>query len=177
MRKPDQTLVLVGMMGAGKSSVGRRLAAVLDMPFRDADAEIEDAAGCSVSEIFERFGEAQFRAGERKVIARLLDESPCVLAAGGGAFMDAETRAAIQEKAISIWLKAPIDLLLDRVSRKDSRPLLKTQNPRQTLERLAKEREPVYAQADLTVESNHGPHDTVVKRILEALAAREAQSS
>ena len=117
MRKVDKTLVLVGMMGAGKTSVGRRLASALGLPFRDADTEIEAAAGCSINEIFERFGEPAFRAGERKVIARLLRDPPHVLATGGGAFMDPETRAHIRENGISIWLKANVDLLLERVKR------------------------------------------------------------
>ncbi len=151
MRKLDKTLVLVGMMGAGKTSVGRRLANGLGVPFKDADAEIEQAAGCSINEIFERFGEPEFRAGERKVIARLLSESPHVLATGGGAFIDTETRARVKERAVSIWLRA---------------------HSRSTLERLLHEREPIYAQADIIVESDDGPHDAVVKRILAALDAR-----
>ena len=174
MRRLDKTLVLVGMMGAGKTSVGRRLASVLGVPFRDADAEIELAAGCTINEIFERFGEPAFRAGERKVIARLLTDPPHVLATGGGAFMDAETRAKIHENAISIWLKAPIELLLERVTRKDTRPLLRNTDSRAALERLLKDREPVYAQADMTIESDEGPHEAVVKRILAALDGRRA---
>ena len=175
MRRLDKTLVLVGMMGAGKTSVGRRLANVLGVPFRDADAEIELAAGCTINEIFERFGEPAFRAGERKVIARLLGEPPHILATGGGAFMDQETRARIQEDAISIWLKAPIELLLERVMRKDTRPLLRNTDRRAALERLLKEREPIYAQADITIESDDGPHDTVVKGIVAALEARRVK--
>jgi len=169
MRKLDKSVVLVGMMGAGKTSVGRRLANALGMPFRDADAEIETAAGCSINEIFERFGEPAFRAGERKVIARLLTEPPHILATGGGAFMDPETRARIRESAISVWLKANVDLLLERVRRKDNRPLLRNTDSRAALVRLMGEREPVYAQADIVVESDEGPHDTVVKRIISAL--------
>jgi len=171
MRKLDKTLVLVGMMGAGKTSVGRRLANALGVAFRDADTEIELAAGCTINEIFERFGEPEFRAGERKVIARLLGEPPHVLATGGGAFMDPETRARIKEGAISIWLKAPLDLLFERVMRKDTRPLLRNTDSRTALERLLREREPVYAQADITIESDEGPQDAVVKRILAALEA------
>ncbi len=169
MRKLEKTLVLVGMMGAGKTSVGRRLAAVLGVAFRDADAEIELAAGCSINEIFERYGEPEFRAGERKVILRLLAEPPHVLATGGGAFLDPETRARIKESAISIWLKAQIELLLERVIRKDTRPLLRNTDRRAALERLLMEREPIYAEADITVESEGGPHEIVVKRILAAL--------
>lgn len=171
MRKLSKTIVLVGMMGAGKTSVGRRLATALGVAFRDADAEIETAAGCSISEIFERFGEPAFRAGERKVISRLLSEAPHVLATGGGAFMDPETRGHIQDTAISVWLRANVDLLLERVKRKDNRPLLRNIDSRTALVRLIGEREPVYAQADIIVESDDGPHDTVVKRIISALQA------
>jgi len=174
MRRLDKTLVLVGMMGAGKTSVGRRLASTLGVPFRDADAEIELAAGCTINEIFERFGEPAFRAGERKVIARLLAEPPHVLATGGGAFMDADTRTHIHESAISIWLKAPLDLLLERVMRKDTRPLLRNTDSRAALERLLREREPVYAQADFTIESDDGPHETVIRRILAALDSKRS---
>jgi shikimate kinase len=173
MRKLDRTLVLVGMMGAGKTSVGRRLATVLGVPFRDADSEIEAAAGCTISDIFERYGEPAFRAGERKVIARLLGEPPHVLAAGGGAFLDPETRERIKEAAVSIWLRAPVDLLLARVLRKDTRPLLRDGDTRTTLEVLLKEREPLYRDAEITIESDAGPHETVVKRILAALDARQ----
>jgi shikimate kinase len=173
MRKLDRTVVLVGMMGAGKTSVGRRLATVLGVAFRDADNEIEAAAGCTVTEIFERYGEPAFRAGERKVIARLLAEAPHVLATGGGAFMDPETRQRIRERATSVWLKAPVDLLLERVLRKDNRPLLKNGDMRATLERLLGEREPTYREADITIESDAGPHEVVVKRVLAALDARQ----
>jgi shikimate kinase len=175
MRRLDKTLVLVGMMGAGKTSVGRRLANVLAVPFRDADAEIELAAGCTINEIFERFGEPAFRAGERKVIARLLGEPPHILATGGGAFMDQETRARIKQDAISIWLKASTELLLERVMRKDTRPLLRNTDRRAALERLLKEREPIYAEADITIESEDGPHDSVVKGIIAAIEARHVK--
>src|SRR5258708_3892201 len=177
MRKLDKTLVLVGMMGAGKTSVGRRLANVLGVAFRDADAEIEVAAGCSINEIFERFGEPAFRAGERKVIARLLGEPPHSVARGGGAFMDGETGARIKNEAISVGLRANIELLLDRVPRKDTSPLLRTPDNRVALERLLKEREPIYAQADIMVESDGGPHDAVIKRILTSLDARCGKAS
>ena len=169
MRKLEKTLVLVGMMGAGKTSVGRRLASTLGVPFRDADVEIEAAAGCTINEIFERYGEPAFRSGERKVIARLLSDPPHVLAAGGGAFIDAETREKIKERAVSIWLRAPIELLIQRVLRKDTRPLLRNTDSRATLERLLRDREPIYAKADIVVESDEGPHDVVVKRIVAAL--------
>jgi shikimate kinase len=172
MRRLDKTLVLVGMMGAGKTSVGRRLATVLGVSFRDADAEIELAAGCTVNEIFERFGEPAFRAGERKVIARLLREPPHVLATGGGAFMDAQTRERIRQEAVSVWLRAPVELLLERVMRKDTRPLLRNTDRRAALERLLTEREPFYAEADIVIESDDGPHDTAVKGIVAALDLR-----
>jgi shikimate kinase len=172
MRKLDKTLVLVGMMGAGKTSVGRRLAGALGVPFRDADVEIEAAAGCTINEIFERFGEPAFRNGERKVIARLLSNPPHVLAAGGGAFIDEETRQRIKDNAISIWLRAPVELLMQRVLRKDTRPLLRNADSRTTLERLLQEREPIYAQADIVIQSDEGPHDVVVRRIVAALEDR-----
>jgi len=162
----------VGMMGAGKSALGRRLAQRLDVAFKDADAEIETAAGCSISEIFERYGEPAFRDGERRVIARLLDDAPHILATGGGAFIDSETRARIKEKATSIWLKAPVELLLARTQRRDTRPLLRKGNPRETFEKLLSEREPIYALADLTIDSENGPHQIAVERILEALRQR-----
>jgi shikimate kinase len=172
MRKLEKTLVLVGMMGAGKTSVGRRLASTLGVPFRDADVEIEAAAGCTINEIFARFGEPAFRDGERKVIARLLTDPPHILAAGGGAFVDPETRQRIKESAVSVWLRAPLELLIQRVMRKDNRPLLRNTDSRTTLERLLREREPIYAEADIIVESDEGPHDVVVKRIVAALEDR-----
>lgn len=168
-----RTVALVGMMGAGKSSVGRRLAAKLDVPFYDADAEIEAAAGCSISEIFDRYGEAAFRDGERKIVARLLDQPPHVLATGGGAFIDRDTRAKIRDRAISVWIKVPVDVLISRVGRRDTRPLLREGDPRETMERLLKTREPVYAEADLTVESENGPHGAMVDKILDALKERD----
>jgi shikimate kinase len=171
MQKLQKSVVLVGMMGAGKSSIGRRLAATLGVPFRDADAEIEAAAGCTVNEIFARYGEDAFRDGERKVLARLLAEPPHVLATGGGAFVDPETRERIKKDAISVWLKADLDLLLDRIGRKDTRPLLKNGDPRATLEKLMREREAVYGEANIVVESGDGPHAAVVKRIVSALNA------
>ena len=158
-------------MGAGKSSVGRRLAKSLGIPFADADSEIEAAAGLTVKEIFEKLGEAEFRRGERQVIARLLKDDPHVLATGGGAFMDPETRDLIKEKAVSIWLKADLDLLMERVSRRDTRPLLDTDNPRQVMEDLIAKRHPVYATADITVDSVDGPHEVVVDAIIESLNA------
>jgi shikimate kinase len=165
-----RTLVLVGMMGAGKSSVGKRLAQALDLPFKDADDEIERAAGLSIPDIFELRGEAEFREGERRVIARLLDDPPHVLATGGGAFINPETRALMKRKnALSIWLKADPEVLARRVGRKDNRPLLRGQDPRQALTELLAAREPAYSQADLIVESNDGPHQHTVDAILAAL--------
>jgi shikimate kinase len=164
-----KTVVLVGLMGAGKTNIGRRLAQKLDLPFVDADAEIEAAAGESIEEIFERRGEVVFREGERKVIARLLANPVHVLATGGGAYMDPNTRALIRECAISIWLRAELDLLVARVSRRSNRPLLK-QDPRATLASLIEERYPVYAQADVTVETVDGPPEATLERVLAALA-------
>ncbi|MFQ5985026.1 MAG: shikimate kinase [Alphaproteobacteria bacterium] len=166
----DRTIVLVGLMGAGKSAVGRRLAARLNLPFIDADAEIAAAAGCSIPDIFDRHGEAAFRAGERRVIARLLEQRQHVLATGGGAFMDLETQARIREKAISVWLRVELDVLAERVARRKNRPLLKDGDPREILKGLIETRYPVYAEADIIVDSGAGPHEAVVVRIVEALA-------
>ena len=165
-----RTLVMVGMMGAGKSSIGRRLANRLGMAFVDADSEIELAANASIPEIFEQHGEAYFRDGERRVIQRLLDGRPKVLATGGGAFIQPETRAAIQATAISIWLKADRELLLSRVKRRSNRPLLKTDDPAAIIDRLIAERYPVYAEADIHVQSRDVAHDVVIDDILAALA-------
>ncbi|HEX3431961.1 MAG TPA: shikimate kinase [Rhizomicrobium sp.] len=169
MGRLNRTVALVGMMGAGKSSIGRRLAAQLEVPFCDADAEIEKAAGCSISEIFERFGEPEFREGERRVILRLLKEPPHVLATGGGALLSAETRAEIAKQTFSVWLDAPIELLLARIERRDTRPLLRNGNPRETLERLLRERESLYSQANFAIEAQEGPHQVAVECILRAL--------
>jgi shikimate kinase/3-dehydroquinate synthase len=165
-----RSIVLVGMMGAGKTSVGKRLAAKLGLPFVDADAEIEAGAQLTIPEIFERFGEAYFREGERKVIARLLSSGPHVLAAGGGAFMNKTTRDNIAANGVSIWLKPDVAVLLARVRKKTNRPLLKTADPEQTLRRLLDERSPTYALADITIESRDGPHDVVVDLALRRLA-------
>lgn len=167
----DRPLVLVGLMGAGKTTVGRRLAARLKVPFVDADAEIEAAAGRTIAEIFEDFGEAEFRKGERDVIARLLKSGPLVLATGGGAFVDPETRARVKELGLSIWLKAPIPLLVERVKRRDTRPLLRNGDPAVILTKLAEARYPAYAEADIVVESGGGPHEAVVDSIINALKA------
>ncbi len=171
---PARSIVLIGMMGAGKTTVGRRLARHLDLRFVDADHEIESAAGMSVADIFATHGEPYFRAGEKRVIARLLDEGPCVLATGGGAWMDAETRAAVAAKGLSVWLRADVDTLVERCAGRASRPLLAQGDLRATMTRLLAQREPVYAQADVVVESGAGPHGGVVRQIIAALAAREA---
>ena len=168
----DRTLALVGLMGVGKSSVGRRLAYALGLPFRDADEEIEAAAGRSVADIFAEFGEAEFRAGERRVIARLLREPPHVLATGGGAFMNPDTRALLKAQALVVWLKADLDVLVRRVGRKDTRPLLRDQDPRAVLARLMAERYPAYAEAHLTVETGDGSHSAAVDAVLQAVRAR-----
>lgn len=165
-----RSLVMIGLMGCGKSSIGKRLAAKLGLPFIDADDEIESAHRKSISEIFADHGEAYFREGERKVIARLLAEGPRVLATGGGAFMNAETRAAIKDAGVSIWLKAELPVLMKRVMRRDNRPLLKTDDPEAVMRRLMETRYPVYAQADLVVESREVAHETIVAEIIEALA-------
>jgi len=165
-----RSVVLVGMMGAGKTSVGKRLAARLGLPFVDADAEIEAGAQLTISEIFERFGEAYFREGERRVIARLLTSGPMVLATGGGAFMNAVTRENIANHGVSVWLKPGFEVLLARVRKKSNRPLLKTADPEQTLRELLEERSPIYALADFTIESHDTAHDSVVEAILQRLA-------
>jgi shikimate kinase len=168
----SRSIVLVGMMGVGKSSIGRRLATRLGVPFVDADSEIEKAAGMSIADIFARHGEADFRSGEARVIARLLDGGPQVLATGGGAVMNADTRAAIKAKGVSIWLSAEFEVLMRRINkRKNERPLLQTADPEATLRQLLVAREPVYAQADLTVQSREVPHDAIVSEIMTALAA------
>jgi shikimate kinase len=168
-----RSVVLVGMMGAGKSTVGRRLSARLRLPFLDADTEIEVAhAGMTVPEIFSLYGEPYFRDGEARVIARLLDNGPGVIATGGGAFMREATRNRIREKAVSIWLKADADIIMRRVKRRADRPLLQTADPDATVERLIREREPVYRQADITVWSRDVPHEKIVDETIEALHAR-----
>jgi shikimate kinase len=165
----DRPIVLVGMMGTGKSTVGRRLAQVLELPFCDADEEIERAAQLSVTEIFDKFGEAYFRDGERRVIARLVEEHGGVIATGGGAFCQDETRQLILDKAIAVWLDSDVDTLVERVGRKDTRPLLHGGDPREIIARLRAEREPYYKQAQIHVSSGPGPHQQTALRILEAL--------
>jgi shikimate kinase len=168
-----RSVVLVGMMGAGKSTIGRRLAARLGLRFLDADVEIEVAhAGMTIPEIFATHGEPYFRDGEARVIARLLDSGPAVIATGGGAFMREDTRNRIREKAISLWLKADIDVIMKRVRRRADRPLLQTEDPVATVSRLLEAREPVYRTADLTIASRDVPHDRIVEECLDALRAR-----
>ena len=162
-------IVLVGLMGAGKSTVGRRLGARLGLPFVDADSEIETAAGMSIADIFERFGEAHFRDGERRVISRLIDGSQKVIATGGGAFINEHTRALILDQATAIWLDADAAVLAERVKRRDTRPLLRGKDPHGVLTELARVRNPIYALAPIRVTSHHAPHDTTVNAILKAL--------
>ncbi len=162
-------IVLVGLMGAGKSTVGRRLATRLALPFADADHEIEAAAGMTVAEIFDRFGEPYFRDGERRVIARLIDGRPKVIATGGGAFINEETRALILEQTTAIWLSAHPDILVERVRRRDTRPLLRGRDPHNVLSELASVRDPIYALAPIHIASNRTPHDATVAAILKAI--------
>jgi shikimate kinase len=172
--RPDRCIVLVGLMGVGKSTVGRRLAKRLGLPFVDSDEEIEKAADHKIAEIFDRFGEAAFRDGERRVITRLIGGPPKVVATGGGAFLDDRLRALILERCIAIWLDADIGTLAERVSRRDHRPLLRGRDPTLLLADLAAARNPIYAQAHLHIQSQSIPHDRAVERIVEALAAHEA---
>src|SRR3954466_990873 len=167
-----RSVVLIGMMGAGKSTIGRRLSARLRLPFLDADGEIEAAAGMSIPDIFETHGEPHFRDGEARVIARLLDSGPAVIATGGGAFMREETRNRIRDKAVSIWLKADADVIMKRVKRRADRPLLQTEDPAATVSRLLEAREPVYQTAELTIWSRDVPHDRIVDECLDALRVR-----
>jgi shikimate kinase len=164
-----RSIVLVGMMGAGKSTIGRRLSARLGLPFLDADVEIEQAHRLPIPDIFEKYGEPYFRDGEVRVIARLLDNGPAVIATGGGAVMREETRDRIREKAVSVWLKVDTDVIMRRVKRRSDRPLLQTADPEATVERLVREREPLYSQADVTIWSRDVPHDKIVDECIEAL--------
>jgi shikimate kinase len=170
-RLGGRSIVLVGLMGAGKSTVGRRLASKLGLPFTDADHEIEAAAGMSIPDIFSIYGEDYFRDGERRVIARLLQEGPLVLATGGGAFMSEETRTRVAQSGISVWLKADLDVLMRRVRKRTNRPLLQNADPEGTMRRLIEIRHPVYATADLTVESHEAPHERIVNEIMRSLSA------
>ncbi|MEH3106715.1 MAG: shikimate kinase [Sphingomonas fennica] len=165
-----RSIVLVGLMGSGKSTVGRRLAARLRMPFVDADSEIERAAGCTIAEIFDRYGEAQFRDGERRVVARLIEGRPRVIATGGGAFINDATRALILERATAVWLNADIEVLVDRVGRRDgTRPLLRDRDPAQVLRELAAVRNPIYALAPIHIHSKPLPHEATVDQIVRKL--------
>jgi len=165
----QRSIVMIGLMGAGKTSVGRRLADALRLPFVDADTEIENAAGMTIPEIFADHGEAYFRTGERRVIARLLGSGPQVLATGGGAMMDEETRANVAEQGISVWLRADLPLLVKRVSRRSNRPLLYGRDPKEVMSALIAERHPVYETADIIVESREEPHDVIVADVVDAL--------
>jgi shikimate kinase len=170
-RLESRSIVLVGMMGSGKSSIGKRLAQRLSLPFVDADTEIETAAAMTIPEIFATRGEAEFRAGEKRVIERILAQGPQVLATGGGAFMNAETRARIAQAGLSIWLKADPDVLMRRVRKRANRPLLQTADPDRTLRELLTAREPTYALADITISSREEPHEIAVEAIIAALDA------
>jgi shikimate kinase len=169
-KRLDRPVVLVGLMGVGKSTVGRRLARRLGLPFVDSDSAIEDAAGYSPAEIFERYGEQDFRDGERRLVARLVDEGKIsVIATGGGAYIDPRTRELLNNRAITVWLDAPVDILADRTSRRDTRAQLREGDPRATLERLSAERRPSYEQAHIHVKSGGGAHGEVVQAIVDAL--------
>ena len=168
-KRLDRPVVLVGLMGVGKSTVGRRLARRLGLDFVDSDAAIEDASGYSAAEVFERFGEQDFRDGERRLVARLIDGAVRVIATGGGAFVDPRTRRLLNERAITVWLDAPVEVLAERTSRRDTRPLLRNEDPKGTLERLSDVRRPSYAEAHIHVKSSEGPHGDVVERIVAAI--------
>ena len=171
----NRSIVMVGMMGCGKSAIGRRLANALDLKFVDADDEIEKAAGMSISEIFQQLGEQHFRDGERRVIARLLAGGPQVLSTGGGAYMSEETRERVRTTGIAVWLKAELPILMKRVMRRDNRPLLKTHNPEARMRELLDIRNPIYAEADITVESREIAHDVIVGEILNKLVAQPVE--
>ena len=164
-----ESLVIVGLMGAGKTCIGRQIAQHFSIPFVDADREIEEAAGCCVADIFELYGEAAFRDGERRVIKRILEGDPCILATGGGAFMNDETRALISEKATSLWLKADVDVLMKRTTGRKHRPLLNQGNPLKTLQKLMQERYPVYEEADIRVDTFDEPMDKTVQRVIKTI--------
>jgi shikimate kinase len=173
--KLDRPIVLVGLMGAGKSTVGRRLAKRLGLPFVDSDTEIEEAAGTTTADLFERFGESDFRDGERRLVARLVDGTVRVIATGGGAFVDPSTRQLLNERAITVWLDAPVNVLAERTGRRDSRPLLRTGNRSATLARLAEQRHPLYAEAHIRILSGDGAHSQVVEAIVAALSEHLAK--
>ena len=175
-KRLDRPVVLVGLMGVGKSTVGRRLAKRLGLSFVDSDAEIEDAAGYPAAEIFERYGESDFRDGERRLVARLIEGDIRVIATGGGAYIDPATRKLLNERAITVWLDAPVDILTERTSRRDTRAQLRNGNPKAVLEKLAEERRPSYAEAHIHVRSGDGAHKDVVDAIVEALENRLRQA-
>jgi shikimate kinase len=165
----NRPIVLVGLMGAGKSTVGRRLARRLGLPFVDSDTAIEDASGLSAAEVFERYGEHDYRDGERRIVSRLIDGEVRVIATGGGAYIDPDTRALLNNNAITVWLDAPIDVLAERTARRDTRPLLRNQDPRGTLQRLDEERRPTYGEAHIRVTTGTGAHNDVVDSIIDEL--------
>ncbi len=174
-RAQHPTVVLVGLMGVGKSTIGRRLALRLGLPFADADTEIETASGMAVSEIFERYGEPHFRDGERRVIARLIEGPAKVIATGGGAFVNADTRALILARTVAVWLDADLPTLLDRVARRETRPLLKGRDPAEVLAELARVRNPIYAEAPIHISSKPSPHEVTVSAIMAALEKHRQQ--
>src|SRR5690348_8099742 len=174
-KRLNRPVVLVGLMGVGKSTVGRRLARRLGLPFVDSDAEIEDAAGRPAAEIFERYGENDFRDGERRLVARLIEGDLRVIATGGGAYVDPRTRKLLNERAITVWLDAPVDILAERTSRRDTRAQLRNADPKAVLQRLAEERRPSYEEAHIHVKSGDGAHKDVVDAIIEALENRLAR--
>jgi shikimate kinase len=169
-RLGHKSIVLVGLMGAGKSTVGKKLATLVELPFFDADHEIEKVSTMTIPELFESYGEAEFRDLERRVIARMLEDGPIVLATGGGAYMNDQTRRTIASEGVSLWLKAELDVLMARVVRKQNRPLLKNDNPRRVMERLMAERHPVYAQADLTINSREEKKEIIAFEAMQAIA-------
>lgn len=164
-----QSIILIGLMGAGKTTLGRRLAKHLDLPFKDADHEIEAAAGMDVAEFFATFGEDKFRDGEEKVISRLLDNGPQILATGGGAYMRQATRDNIKNKGISIWLRGDLELLMNRIALRQTRPLLQVDNPKEVMQKLIDERYPVYAAADITIDTIDAPHNVMIEKLLEEM--------
>ncbi|MBL1241835.1 MAG: shikimate kinase [OCS116 cluster bacterium] len=165
----NQSIVLIGLMGAGKTTLGRRLAKHLDLPFKDADQEIEAAAGMDVTEFFATFGEEKFREGEEKVISRLLDNGPQILATGGGAYMRQTTRDNIKRQGISIWLRGDLELLMNRIALRQTRPLLQVDNPKEVMQRLIDERYPVYAQANITIDTIDAPHNVMIEKLLDEM--------
>lgn len=165
----NRSIVLIGLMGAGKTTLGRRLSKHLNLPFKDADHEIEAAAGMDVAEFFATFGEQKFREGEEKVIARLLDDGPQILATGGGAYMSEPTRQNIKQKGISIWLRGDLELLMERIALRQTRPLLQVENPKEVMQKLIDERYPIYAEAEITIDTIDAPHNVMIDRLLDKM--------